>query len=94
MSEMAEVFSGLKKHNQEKRAANRDASARILAEEGINFRSNNGGAHLIVEQNGLVFDFWPGTGKWIERTTNYHHRGVRNLINMVKKHSTGKAGAE
>jgi hypothetical protein len=76
----SEDWKAWKKDSQEKRAANRDASAEILRTKGIAFESKNGGAHLIVHG----FDFWPGTGKWVRRRDGRKGRGVNNLIALLK----------
>lgn len=72
-----------KKLRQEKRASNRDASAKILMEEGIAYDNKNMGAHLIVKHNGITVDFWPGTGKWKDRIGK-QGRGVINLIKYLR----------
>ena len=63
-----------------KRASNRGNSAELLRAAGVEFESKNGGAHLIVTQGGMVFDFWPGTGKWCQRGTADYQRGVFSLL--------------
>lgn len=82
---MAAFWNDVNKARQEKRAANRDASPRLLTEAGIVFESKNFGAHLIVGP-ARAWDFWPGTGRWSSRSapavTGF---GVRNLINRIKK---------
>lgn len=75
-----DVAPDMKKRSEQKRAQNRSDSARLLAEEGVNFHSNNRGEHLIVEHHGATFDFWPGTGKWIKRGASKYMRGVRSLL--------------
>lgn len=79
MSEIGDIFNGLRKIKQEKRASNREQSAQILKDKGIVFSSNNGGAHLIVEGKNCYIDFWPGTGKWNSRNGDKGF-GVRNLV--------------
>lgn len=86
MSEMGEIWTGVRAMRQEKRAANREASADLLLQAGVPHQSNNGGAHLIVRPvNGPLIDFWPGTGLWIQRGTPKKHRGVQSLIKHCKK---------
>lgn len=77
------VFEALRKKSQEKRAENRENSAEILRQAGIEFTSYNHGAHLKVIGPKCVIDFWPGTGKWI--CCNVSGRGVYNLIRMIKE---------
>lgn len=82
MGDMGEIFSGMREYSQEKRANNRDGSKKILEGAGINFESKNFGAHLIVEN---IIDFWPGTGKFIDRRNKFKGRGVRNLLKQLKR---------
>jgi len=79
-SDMGEMFNALKKERQIKRASNRATSADLLLERGVSFTSNNNGAHLVVSQDQKTIDFWPGTGRWIDRV------GVRGfgVFNMLK----------
>lgn len=63
-----------------KRAGNRENSAEILTQRGVSFTPKNGGAHLIVNHNGKVADFWPGTGKYQVRGAGPYKRGVFNLL--------------
>ncbi len=71
--------------SQRRRANNREGSAEMLTGAGIAFETKNAGAHLIVRHAGRVVDFWPGTGKWIERGTGLDKRGVRPLISHLKR---------
>ncbi len=63
----ADVKPGMIEESKERRANNRESSAKILEEKGFKFETKNGGAHLIVKRGAMVADFWPGTGKWIIR---------------------------
>jgi len=80
MSELGEIFNDLKKHNQKKRSNNRISSTEILKDKGIEFKSHNGGIHLIVSGRDGLIDFWPSTGKFIMRDSKKEGRGVRNLL--------------
>ncbi len=81
MSDMANIFKELKSQKQEKRRKNREQSALLLQEKGIEFDSRNCGAHLIIEaKQGRIIDFWPGTGLWRYRDDNRNGRGVHSLI--------------
>lgn len=86
-----ELWSAMKAHSQEKRANNRQASQLLLVEAGINFKSNNGGAHLVIVDHGATYDFWPGTGKWCKRGGNYF-RGVHSLMREIRKACTSTQG--
>ena len=83
MSEMGDDFAALRKMSQDKRALNREQSPKILERAGLLFMAHNNGAHLVVEGENEIADFWPGTGKWIIRVTQQDGRGVRNLIKAL-----------
>lgn len=87
MGDMGTIWRDQKRHSQCKRKMNREDSARILIESGINFTSNNEGAHLIVQKDSIIIDFWPGTGKYITRSGK-HGRGILNLLKEVEKCDT------
>ena len=76
MSDMADDFNAMRADSQERRARNREESAKILTDAGVQFLSRNGGAHLIVEHNGLTVHFWPGTGKWTEMMRKPFFAGI------------------
>ncbi|CAB3952831.1 hypothetical protein LMG6103_03576 [Achromobacter piechaudii] len=80
-----DVKPALKERSQQKRADNREQSARSLTDAGIQFLSRNAGAHLIVTgASGDTYDFWPGTGLWRMRGSTKDHRGVRSLIRAAQ----------
>jgi hypothetical protein len=80
-----DVKPAMKERSQQKRAGNREQSARSLTDAGIQFLSRNAGAHLIViGANGHTYDFWPGTGLWRMRGSTRDHRGVRSLIRAAQ----------
>ena len=92
MSDMADDFNAMRQESQERRARNREESAKILTDAGVQFLSRNGGAHLIVEHEGKIVHFWPGTGKWkVLRGPGYTQdgRGVFTLLNWLKVRSDG-----
>ena len=95
MSDIGEMWAAQREASQAKRASNREQSARLLASTGIPFVSRNGGAHLIVGEPPFA-DFWPGTGKFIERGSNRSGRGVKNLLRALRAASArgAKGGAE
>lgn len=61
------VWRAMRQRSAEKRAENREQSARILERAGVKYVARNLGAHLTVTHAGKTVDFWPGTGKWIDR---------------------------
>jgi hypothetical protein len=81
MREAVEIFGCLKQESQQRRAGNRENSAKILADNGIRFDSKNAAAHLIVYGASITVDFWPGTGKFIVRGGKTG-RGVFNLLKL------------
>lgn len=89
MGDMGEIFDGMRRRSEEKRASNRENSAQILAQYGIEFESKNIGAHLIVKHAGKIVDFWPGTGKWIVRDGK-QGRGVSRLLKLLEVDKEGK----
>lgn len=84
MNEITEMYKDRSKESSARRASHREQSPQMLEGAGIPYQSKNGGAHLIVEGNTSFIDFWPGTGKWIERGTAVKGFGVRNLIKHIQ----------
>ncbi len=81
MSDMGDDFRALREEGKERRERNREHGPVVLQREGISYVSHNAGAHLVVESR---FDYWPGTGLFIDRITRLQHRGVRALVQRVK----------
>lgn len=79
-----EMWREHKRQRQDKRASNRDRSTEILVLANIKFVSKNNGAHLVVAER---FDFWPGTGLWMERGKAKKYRGIRSLIERIQSTS-------
>jgi hypothetical protein len=84
--EVSDIYKVLYQRSKEKRANNRDASAKMLTDYNVRYLALNQGAHLVIQYDDLIIDFWPGTGLWIDRATRIKKRGVRNLINYVQNH--------
>lgn len=78
MGDMGDDFRALREANKEKRRTNRERSTALLRQRGIEFKTRNDGAHLIVADNRA--DFWPGTGRWIMRDGSRKGFGVWRLI--------------
>lgn len=85
MGDMSETFKAMKEHSKEKRASNRDRSTEMLVLAGIPFVSKINGAHLIVAEK---YDFWPGTGLWMERGKTKRNRGIHSLMVRLGKVNT------
>jgi hypothetical protein len=83
INETTEFWREFRKQGTEKKASNKVDSTSILDREGIVYESHNHGVHLVVKHNGKVVDYWPSTGKFINRTTGWKGRGVRKLINHL-----------
>jgi hypothetical protein len=75
--------------SKNKRARNREWSANFLESKGIHFETKNNGAHLIVKHGHITADFWPGTGKWIDRAIGIYSRGVRKLVKHLELEAGG-----
>tara|TARA_R110000868_G_scaffold104700_1_gene288608 strand:- start:2002 stop:2259 length:258 start_codon:yes stop_codon:yes gene_type:complete len=84
MSEIEELFSALREESRIKKLSNLEQSTNILKEKNINFVSKNNGIHLIVGN----FDFYPSTGKFINRITKKDGRGIFNLIKKLDNDKT------
>ena len=77
----ADVKPAMQEESKQRRKSHRENAPKILAEQGVHFESKSGGVHLIVSGKQCKIDFWPGTGKWIERRGK---RG-RGIFNMLKR---------
>jgi len=85
MSDTGDDFAALKTHSKLKKARNLNFSTNLLFERGIEFESKNNGVHLIVTSDLGLIDFWPSTGKFKVRSQTKYGRGVKNLINLIKR---------
>lgn len=77
-----ETWRAIKRKSQHLREQNRVNAQEILARyPAIQVSSNNNGVHLIVKHGDRVVDFWPSTGKWIDRAQRgVHMRGIFRLL--------------
>lgn len=88
MGDMGDDFRALRQASQEKRAGNRQTGADLLRSMGVSFEERNYGAHLLVHHEGRKIDFWPGTGRWIDRAHPFsciNGRGVKQLLKHIGK---------
>lgn len=81
---MKELFKEMRERSKEKRSSNRQKSADLLKNSGINFERKNCGAHLIILSTPKI-DFYPGTGLWKVRGVNKKRRGVLSLLKFIKE---------
>lgn len=80
----SEMWREVHEASRDRRAGNRESSAALLREKGVAFQERNSGAHLIIEHGGKAVDFWPGTGKWVDRNDRtIKRRGVFNLLKYL-----------
>ncbi len=82
MSEIGETWAAYKEALGEKKEQNRIRSTDLLEEHKVPFKSLNGGNHLEVTGQAHTFDFWPTTGKFINRDTNTSGRGIFKLLKL------------
>lgn len=86
----ADQWKGYKKERQEKRWQNEKQSLDLLRKNGIHFEClSESVGHYRVGQ----FDFWPTTGKFINRLTKEAGRGVFKLIMLLDGTDTRFCGA-
>ncbi len=81
MGDMSDTFRAMKEHSKEKRESNRQHGLDEIRKTGIPFKLLNGGAHIQI----ATYDYWPGTGKFIDRKTGHKGRGIKNLLNNLSK---------
>lgn len=76
--DLGPTFRDMREDGKARRASNRERSVLILEERGIEF-TRFSESHLRVGD----FDFWPGTGLFINRKTKRDGRGVFNLLKKL-----------
>ena len=82
MSEDGEIWEKIRQDGIVKRWKNRDSSLQILEKKGIKYQTLNADVgHYRIG----IFDFWPTTGKFINRRSGKSGRGVFHLITQVEK---------
>lgn len=78
---LAEKFRARREESQARRERHRQMAPEMLRQAGFRFLERNDGAHLIVEDR---VDFWPGTGRWMVRTSGRVGYGIVNLIAFLR----------
>lgn len=86
--DMGAYWRDVKAAQQAERANRRECAPDLLESAGLKFESKNGDAHLIVTGLGRTVDFWPGTGRWIDRNSKRKGFGVRNVIDALTPEGT------
>lgn len=81
--ELSEFYKSWGARKRKKKESNLSWSTDKLAKDGIVFDSKNGGAHLIISHNEKIYDFWPSTGKFLDRSSGKYGRGIRNLYKKL-----------
>lgn len=88
LDDMSEFWRDFRLASQRKRAGNRSAAHTTLLKSGLDFISNNEGAHLIVtgvhKGKPTTVDYWPGTGLWRVRGETTRNYTIRNLLRYLE----------
>lgn len=81
MSELGEIFKELKEKSKAKKQANYDSSLAYLKRLGVSFQvCNERTCHILVMD---IIDFFPTTGFWKVRKTNFQGRGLKKLVSYL-----------
>lgn len=79
--EQIAIWAEQKEAGRLKKKRNRQQSLALLQEKGIAYVTlSEGAGHYRIQH----FDFWPSTGKYLNRKTNKYNRGVFNLIKEIE----------
>jgi hypothetical protein len=93
MGDMIEMYQELRQADSLRRAEKRESAPDQLRAHGISFEERNLGAHIIINNDGRLVDYWPGTGKWISRAADKKERG-QSFASLAKylgiPHSKGQ----
>lgn len=76
------TFREMKELSKKKKKSNVESSLQMLTKSGIEARPLN---IYLNHYRVMRFDFWPSTGVFYCAYTKEKGRGVRNLINVLKK---------
>ena len=86
MGDVGDTFRAFKDHfktkSKEKKSSNLKTALEKLEEHKIAYMSMNKGIHLLVEGH---IDYWPTTGKWIDRKNKNYSRGIFSLLRYLGK---------
>jgi hypothetical protein len=84
MSEESEMWGEIRKDSQERRSRNREYSTNLIMQKAKEHGwvvENFNDVHFRINTR---FDFWPGTGKYLDRVMGKYRRGVFNLIRELE----------
>ena len=82
MGEMKEYFDALDQEIAKRKASQSLRSVLVLQAQGIKFTVlNQNGPHLRVG----AFDFWPSTGRFVQRATKRWGSTLEGLLDLIKK---------
>ncbi len=71
----------LKEESRNRKDSNKEYCTNKLNELNIPFKSHNAGIHLVVMG---IFDYWPSTGKFINRKNRKSGHGINSLLKQIK----------
>lgn len=84
MSDTMDYFRDLKHYRRTEAATKRAAAEALLTSQGISYTVHNNGAHIVIEEGGATFDYWPGTERWRMRPRR-GQLGVQKLLVAVRE---------
>ena len=79
-SEMGEIYYAMRKAKQERKQANKANGTEKIKRSGYSFVTHNDGLHIVIENR---VDYWPSTGKFIDRQTKRKGRGILPLLKYL-----------
>jgi hypothetical protein len=80
------IYELNREESRRRRAEHRDNATKILSSRNVPHVVKNEGAHLIVCDR---WDFWPGTGLFIDRKNKKKGRGIFNLLKVIRQQMKG-----
>lgn len=82
MNEDTELWAAYKEQQKQERAKRRASAEQQLKDRGVNYTVHNEGAHIVIEEGGATFDFWPGSTRWRMRPQRSDF-GVHKLFQAI-----------
>lgn len=93
MNEETELWAAYKAHQKRERAERRASAEQHLKDRGINYTVHNDGAHIVIEEGGAIFDYWPGNTRWRMRPQKSQF-GVHKLLAAITQRRVLQADLE